>query len=264
MQMPATRIKKAFILACLTVILTAGIVFALLYFGILQINNPDKKRFPIRGIDGSHFQQEINWQELKSEDVRFVFIKATEGGDYRDPAFSENWNKSKQAGFVRGAYHFFTFCRTGKEQAQNFINTVPVEAGKLPPVIDLEFGGNCSARPEREILLKELRDFIAEIEGVYNRQPILYLKYDSYETYIKGEFENLHLWIQDRLFYPELSDKRKWTFWQYSSRGRLDGIETYVDLNVFNGTEQDFNLLIESPDKSCASSPCNVNATKRY
>ena len=248
MLMPATRINTAFILACLTIILTVGIVFALLYFGVLQINNPDKTKFPIRGIDVSRFQQKIDWQALKSEDVRFVFIKATEGADLRDAAFSENWYESKQAGLMRGAYHFFTFCRAGQAQAQNFIAIVPVEAEMLPPVIDLEFGGNCSTRPEKEILLKELGDFVAEIERVYHRQPILYVKYDSYEAYIKGEFENLHLWIQDRFFYPELPDKRKWSFWQYSSRGRLRGIQTYVDLNVFNGTEQDFKLLMTSAE----------------
>ncbi len=239
------RIRKFIGLNGLASIAIAGSFFVLFYLGILQINNPDKTRFPIRGIDVSHFQQEINWQALKTEDVRFVFIKATEGGDLRDPAFNENWNESKRAGFIRGAYHFFTFCRAGKEQAQNFIKTVPVEAETLPPVIDLEFGGNCSARPEREVLLKELKDFIGETERVYGQQPILYIKYDSYDTYLKGEFQNLHLWIQDRFFQPELSDKRRWSFWQYSSRGRLQGIKTYVDLNIFNGAEQEFNQLLK-------------------
>lgn len=245
MQTPAIRVKTSFVLICLTVIFTVGIIFALFFFGILQINNPDKARFPIRGIDVSHFQQDIDWQALRNEEIRFVFIKATEGGDYRDPAFLENWNRSKQAGFTRGAYHFFTFCRAGKEQARNFIETVPVEAEALPPVIDLEFGGNCSARPEREILIKELDDFIIEIRRVYRRQPILYVEHESYEAYVKGEFERLHIWIQDRFFYPELSDGRKWTFWQYSSRGRLQGINTYIDLNVFNGTEDDFDRMIK-------------------
>lgn len=239
------QIKKPVRLVCLAGMFVAGIIFVLFYLGILQINNPDKTKFPVRGIDISRHQREIDWNELKGEDIRFVFIKATEGGDYRDPAFLKNWSEAKQAGFTRGAYHFFTFCRTGHEQAQNFIETVPVEAETLPPAIDLEFGGNCSARPEREVLLKEISDFISEIERVYRRQPIFYVKYDSYKAYIKGEFENLGLWIQDRFFYPELPDKRKWMFWQYSSRGRVRGIQTYADLNVFNGSEKEFERLIQ-------------------
>lgn len=240
------RIRKFATSIVVTGVSILGLIFVLLYLGILQMNNPDKTRFPIRGIDVSRFQQEIDWQALKSENVRFVFIKATEGGDYRDQAFSRNWNESKRAGFVRGAYHFFTFCRAGREQAENFIKTVPIEAGTLPPAIDLEFGGNCSARPEREVLQKELKDFIGEIERVYGQKPVLYLKYDSYEAYVKGDFQNYLLWIQDRFFEPELSDRRKWSFWQYSSRGRVQGVETYVDLNAFNGTEREFNQLINS------------------
>ena len=173
MQNSAIQLKKFIKLICLASVVITGIVFPLFYFGILQINNPDKKQFPIRGIDVSRFQKEIDWQALKSEDVRFVFIKATEGGDYRDSAFHENWNESKKAGFIRGAYHFFTFCRTGKDQARNFIETVPVEAETLPPVIDLEFGGNCTARPDKKVLVRELCDFIAEIERVYQQKPIL-------------------------------------------------------------------------------------------
>jgi lysozyme len=246
MQTSAMRVKTSFVLICLTVIFTAGIVFAFFFFGILQINNPDKARFPIRDVDVSRFQQKIDWQTLRNEEIRFVFIKATEGGDHRDPAFLENWNQSKQAGLTRGAYHFFTFCRAGKEQARNFIETVPVEAEALPPVIDLEFGGNCSARSERKILLKELDDFIIEIKRVYRRQSILYVEHKSYDAYVKGEFERSNLWIQDRFFYPELCDGRKWTFWQYSSRGRLQGVGNYVDLNVFNGTEDEFDLITKA------------------
>lgn len=240
------KIKSYIKLICPAGLLILGIPVTLLYLGILQLNNPDKNLFPIRGIDVSRFQGEIDWTVLKNDKIRFVFIKATEGGDYRDPAFNKNWNDSKQAGLIRGAYHFFTFCRLGKEQARNFIETVPVEDEIFPPVIDLEFDGNCSERASRETLSKELREFVLEVERVYKKQPILYVKYDTYKTYITGSFENNPIWIQDRFFYPKLPDERKWTFWQFSSRGRISGIRTYIDLNVFNGSEQDLMTLIKS------------------
>ena len=85
------------------------ILCILVFVGTIQINNPDKSRFPIRGIDISHHQQMIDWEALKSEYIRFIFIKATEGGDYQDPLFAENCNNAKKTGFVRGAYHFYTF-----------------------------------------------------------------------------------------------------------------------------------------------------------
>ncbi len=63
--------------------------------------------------------------------------------------------------------------------------------------------------------------------------------------YIKDSFENHLIWFQDRFFYPKLPDERKWTFWQYTSRGRISGIQTYVDLNVFDGSEKDLLVLVK-------------------
>ena len=53
------------------------------YFGFIQINNPDKVQFPVRGVDVSHHQSEIDWVALGSDDVSFAFIKATEGSDVK-------------------------------------------------------------------------------------------------------------------------------------------------------------------------------------
>ncbi len=177
--------------------------------------------------------------------VDFVFIKATEGGDFKDSRFLQNWRNAQRVGIPRGAYHFFTFCRSGATQATNFIDTVPVEPQTLPPVIDLEFGGNCQARPSPERLERELQEFIAAVEQVYQRSPLLYVTYEAYEAYSKGRFEHLEIWIRDIFWTPELSDRRPWRIWQYSNRGRLRGIPTYVDLNVFAGSEEAFQQLIQ-------------------
>jgi lysozyme len=106
--------------------------------------HPSLEKFPRQGIDVSHHQGPIAWQELAGQGVSFAYIKATEGGDYKDRRFSDNWNSAKNAGIARGAYHFFTLCRAGADQARNFIDSVPVEIDALPPAVDLEFMGNCS------------------------------------------------------------------------------------------------------------------------
>ena len=235
--------KTKIISACIGGMLLI-IVLALLYTGILRFNYPGKREFPIRGIDISHHQKKIDWEKLRSEEIHFVFMKATEGGDWKDPLFLENWQQAEQAGFVRGAYHFFTFCRSGKDQARNFIETVPNEPITLPPVIDLEFGGNCQARPSKQTILQELKDYIYEVEQVYQAAPMIYVTDAAYETYISGEFEQNAIWIRDIFKRPDLPDGRTWTFWQYSNRGRLDGIETPVDLNVFRGDAAVFRHLL--------------------
>src|SRR6476620_6575337 len=83
--------------------------------------------YGVIGIDVSNHQGDIDWSALAGSNVAFAYIKATEGGDFRDKRFQLNWEGAKKAGITRGAYHFFTQCRPGAEQAKNFIATVPRE-----------------------------------------------------------------------------------------------------------------------------------------
>ncbi|MEQ9618957.1 MAG: GH25 family lysozyme [Deltaproteobacteria bacterium] len=213
--------------------------------GYLRLNYPGTSRFPVRGIDISHHQSAIDWPLLDREELDFAFIKATEGGDHKDTKFEENWNKAHEIGLVRGAYHFFTFCKTGYEQAMNYIDTVPVEENTLPPVIDLEFGGNCSARPSKEEVLEEIAEFSNIMESRYGKRPLIYATRQSYEEFLAGELPGQKIWIRDIYSSPRLPDKREWSFWQYANRGRLIGIEGFVDLNVFNGDREEFMELVD-------------------
>ncbi|MDI6837073.1 MAG: GH25 family lysozyme, partial [Rhizobiaceae bacterium] len=113
------------------VILVAASAFYFAYdFGMFRFRAPSLEDYPIQGIDVSHHQGDIDWHKLAAQPkVRFAIIKSTEGGDFRDGKFDENWRRAGEAGIVRGAYHFFTFCRAGKEQALNVLATVPREPG---------------------------------------------------------------------------------------------------------------------------------------
>ncbi|TIM61446.1 MAG: lysozyme, partial [Mesorhizobium sp.] len=87
--------------------------------------SPDRGKYPVRGIDVSHHQRQIDWRRVAADDVAFAIIKATEGGDHVDGAFAANLREARAAGLAVGAYHFFTFCRPGADQANNFISVVP-------------------------------------------------------------------------------------------------------------------------------------------
>jgi lysozyme len=102
-------------------------------------------------------------------------------------------------------------------------------------VVDIEENG-----PSKAVFKKELNDYLTLVEEKYHQKPILYVVYPLYNEYIKGEFEQYPIWIRDIVKPPMLLDKKEWVFWQYCNRGRLKGINTYADLNVFNG---DINKL---------------------
>ncbi|WP_291093980.1 MULTISPECIES: GH25 family lysozyme [unclassified Empedobacter] len=234
--------KKYIKLLPFTLILLIGILF---YIGILRFNYPSSKKYPIQGIDVSNHQNLIEWEKIDKTKIHFVYIKATEGGDFKDKRFDYNWKNAKKNRFFVGAYHFFTFCKTGEEQANNFIETVPIEQNNLPPVIDLEYGGNCKLVKSKNELISEIKIFENIIHSHYNKKPILYVTEEFYNDYLIGQFEENMIWFRDIYKKPTIKDNRHWDFWQFANRAHIKGINTYVDLNVFNGNQEDFNKLVE-------------------
>jgi lysozyme len=201
------------------------------YYYYTRPFSPDRERFPVRGIDVSHHQGKIDWRRVAADDVAFAIIKATEGGDHVDDAFAGNLREARAAGLAVGAYHFFTFCRPGADQAKNFIATVPRDKPLLPPVVDIEFHGNCPQRPSPEQLAAELQAFLDPVEAVFGKPAILYLTDEADEAY-KGHVAERRRWIRSLQLAPTESD---WIYWQYHDQGRVDGIEGDVDLNVLKG-----------------------------
>ena len=218
---------------CFLAIVGAG---SYLYF---MTFHPDIEKYPVRGIDISHHQGAVDWPLVAGDDIAFAYMKATEGGDFSDRRFKRNWQEAGQAGIRRGAYHFFTFCRPGADQAAHFINTVPREADMLPPAVDLEFGGNCPESAGRLDVAKELAIFLQIVESHYGRKALLYATPEFYVDQLAGKPIDNPLWLRSILFEPGYND-HPWTIWQYHNRGTVKGIDGPVDRNVFIGSLQEF------------------------
>lgn len=225
-----TRLKKLLGWG-LALALIAAATAALAWWGFLHWQ-PDRERYPLRGIDVSHHQGAIDWAAVARDDVAFAYLKASEGGDHRDRLFAENWRGARAAGIATGAYHFFTFCRSGAEQARNFIAAVPVEADALPPAVDLEFGGNCGARPDGAAMRVELDAFLAAVESAYAKPALLYVTPEFFEAY-RESLPARALWRRSIVRAPDT--RAAWALWQYHNRARVDGIVGPVDLNVYAG-----------------------------
>lgn len=201
--------------------------------------------YSIHGIDVSKYQHTIAWDEVKTMKVKniqhgFAFIKATEGSGYTDPQFKRNWRKAKEAGLIRGAYHFFISSRDGKTQANNFINKAELESGDLPPVLDIEqLNGAGTAQ-----LQKEAKEWLNIVESHYRVRPIIYTNVDFYNRHLGDEFNKYPLWVA-HYYQPEQPRiDRGWIFWQHSDKGRVNGIVSPVDFNVFNGDSAEFRGIL--------------------
>ena len=202
------------------------------------------------GVDVSSYQAEINMNELKEQNIKFIYIKATEGSTGQDDRFAENWENAKKAELLSGAYHFFSYDSEGRTQAENFIRTVGTDLkGRLLPAVDVEYYGDKEQNPpEKEDVIRELRIYLEMLEEEYGVKPLIYTRSDIYEKYIKGEFDEYKIWISSLYTPLRWNYKDDWYIWQYLNRGELEGYtggEKYIDLNVLNKEKELEDLIIE-------------------
>ena len=201
--------------------------------------------YQIHGIDVSRYQAAIDWEAVrdmqdKNIKIGFAFMKATEGLGNVDGTFRRNWFKAREAKITRGAYHFFIASKSGKAQAENFIQIVTLSKGDMPPVLDIEqtYGASLTDIQQRT------KDWLLMIEKQYKVKPIIYTNVDFYQNFLAGKFDDYPIWVAHYLVKDKPRIKREWLFWQHNETGRVNGIDAYVDFNVFNGDSTDFKKLL--------------------
>ena len=202
--------------------------------------------YEIHGIDISHHQGKINWQELKDNGmidkfpVRFVMIKATEGATRIDPNFEDNFYQAREYGFTRGAYHFYSVHSSAKSQADFFIRKVKLENGDLPPVLDVEH------KPKKqtdEEFKQSILQWLNIVEKYYGVKPIIYTYYKFKMQYLSDPvFDDYPYWIA-HYYVEQVEYEGKWKFWQHTDVGRLPGIKGNVDFDIYNGSMYDLRKM---------------------
>lgn len=199
-----------------------------------------RDEFEVHGIDVSHYQSIIDWESVATQDYHFAFVKATEGATLHDTMYCHNWAEMKQADLIRGAYHFFRPRTPATAQVDNFTNWVELEHGDLPPVLDVEVLDGV----DKVRLISGIRTWLFLVELRYNIKPIIYTNLKFYNKYLAGHFTGYPLWIaRYGRRRPILACGRSWDFWQYGNRGKIEGIQGYVDFNVFSGSHAELDSL---------------------
>ena len=201
--------------------------------------------YEIHGIDISHYQGKIDWEQLKNAmikgcPVRFVIIKSTEGSSRLDENFRENFNQARDFGFIRGVYHFWSNKSTAREQAYYFLDQVHLTDGDLPPVLDIE---HKPADKSVEDFQRDVLTWLHIVEDKYHAKPIIYTYYKFKEQYLSAPvFEDYPCWIA-HYYVDKVQYKGKWKFWQHTDVGKLPGIKGYVDFNIYNGSYYELKQL---------------------
>jgi len=230
----------------------AGLALTLLLAGCAigdrELYYPSAADYQIHGIDVSKYQGDIDWSAVRDAGVKFVWIKATEGGDYVDDKFAQNWAAAKAAGIPHGAYHFMYWCRPPEEQAQWFIEHVPRDPDALPPVLDVEWtplSKTCPRHVPRAVALADMKVILDAMQQAYGKRSVIYTSVDFYRDVLEGQLTNYQLWVRSVKYFPSVKyGARRWHFWQHSEHAHIPGIRGNVDENAFNGSPSDWRKYL--------------------
>ena len=185
----------------------------------------------IHGIDISHYQGQVFWEVIgENSKMAYVYIKASEGGDRIDPRYERNIQLAHQYGLKVGSYHFFRPKTNLTKQLENFMTACRPGDQDLIPMIDVETKSGLSTPEFRDSLTK----FITLVEEAYKQKPLIYTFTNFYNAHMQGAIDGYPLMIaQYNAVEPELKDGRDITMWQYTGKGRINGINGFVDKSRF-------------------------------
>lgn len=216
----------------------------------------------VYGIDISRYQHEIkgriygiNWGNLRithlADDrlvqgkvdypVSYVYIKSTQGDDILNRYYRKDARQARLHGIAVGSYHFFSTRVSGARQAAYFLKNSSVLSNDLPPMLDVE----PSDRRVREMggdeeLVKQMRIWLTIVEKATGKRPVIY----SYQKFIDDHLASTPELLRDYPVwvarYGEYKPYYRLLHWQLSPSGRVRGIHGDVDINVFNGTKEQF------------------------
>lgn len=232
-HMLRSRSRRDLLVALLFICVTLALALAGLFAYNKYITTPpyvSEERFPIRGIDVSAHNGMMNLDAAAQSGIEFIFIKATEGADFRDSNFALNYLKAGHAGMKRGAYHFFRFDKDGVSQGVNLSRVIAGRPLELGVAIDVEDHGNPAGIPQDTIAqrLQDMVDFLI-LKG---HRVTFYSNREGMDKYIMPQFRGFPIWICS---FNESTSASEFTYWQYNHRGEVPGIRGDVDMNAFGG-----------------------------
>ena len=187
----------------------------------------------IHGIDISHYQGDVFW-EIIGENTRmaYVYIKAIEGGDRIDKRYENNLRVAHSHGLKVGSYHFYRPKTPQEKQLQNFATQCLRSEQDLVPMIDVETTAGLSDSAFCDSLFR----FLELVERHYRQKPLIYTGANFYDKHLLGKIDDYKVMIaQYTEREPRLKDDRDITMWQYTGKGRINGIKGYVDKSRFMG-----------------------------
>ena len=182
----------------------------------------------LKGIDVSSFQTNLDFVQAKASGYVVAFIKATEGLNYTNPAFKDQYNKAKANGFKVGFYHFLKDTNP-VDEAKHFLSAISGLQSDCKYVIDAETNFNGVS-----LHVRQFADYLIS----QGKEPMLYSGLYFYNNSLDNTVKDLPLWVAA---YGQTRPAVNSVGWQYSESGNIGGVT--VDLDEFeNGIFLTINI----------------------
>ena len=204
----------------------------------------DIDAYKISGIDVSAHNGNIDFAKARAAGTEFVFVKATEGATFRDSAMNSNLRKAHEAGLKTGVYHFFRFDVDGVKQAHNLLKAIAGRPLSLPLVIDVE--SHTNPYTPADIVTRKIHDMVDELTA-YGYPVIIYSNKKGFDNHVRDEFADCGVWLCS---FTQPNRGKNWTFWQYSHKGSIPGIDSDVDLDPWHGTASEWQQYTAKTEKA--------------
>jgi len=210
------------------------IVILLLSIAIPVFAFPPSSEEIYEGIDVSEWQGTINFTEVADSGIDIVYIRASEGTDYIDPYFKENYENAKANGLKTGFYHYLT-ARTEEEsraEAEFFVGNIKGTEPECKLAMDFESFGDLDIEDINEIS----KVFLERVQELSGKECVIYSDaFNAREVFDEELAEKYAIWVAD-YFVEEPENNGKWSSWvgfQFTDRGRINGIDGNVDRDKF-------------------------------
>jgi len=214
----------------LALLVLVGISVAGWFWGLPRYR-PEISDSQLFAVLVSQEQGEIAWPNVLAANVGFAYVTATEGSDRADARFESNWDNARAAGLRVGAYHVFSHCVPGADQAGLFLAVAPPDAASLPPALGVEQSGACGDSASPDQVVQQVQAFLDGVEQAHGRPAVLHV--DGLD-YLEDSMIRRRAWRRSLFRGPVQSD---WSLWQFHDRAAVAGIDGAVDLSIANSEQ---------------------------
>ncbi len=212
------------------------------------------------GIDVSQWQGKIDFKQVSKAGIDIVYIRASEGSNYIDPYFKENYEEAKKNGLKVGFYHYLTARTTSEavEEAEFFVSNIKGTNPDCKIAMDFEVFGDLSIDEINKISEK----FLDTVQRLSGKECVIYSDaFNASNTFNESLAKKYAIWVAD-YFVEEPANNGKWSSWvgfQYTDIGRVDGINGSVDRDYFTN-----GILLNNTSKIPTDTVSNKNQKFKY